>query len=68
MCVFHIFFPVQIPTFNAKYWSLYAGVSVLLSKWPGFYAEFIVWVRTCDHRPVRLLWEVGVVLRTKCVA
>ena len=29
-------FPVQIPAFYAKSWSLHPEVSMLISKWPGF--------------------------------
>ena len=53
MYVACIYPPVQIPAFYSKYRSLYDDVYVLLSKWPAFYSEFIVWVRTHAHRPVR---------------
>ena len=59
-------FPVQIPDFYAKYWSLYAKVSVLLSKWPTFYSKFLVWPHTREHRPVWPSWGGrGVVLHAR---
>ena len=61
-------FPSQIPHFNAKSRSLYAEVSVLLSKWPAFNSKILVWVCIRERRPVRLLWGVGVVARVKRVA
>ena len=61
-------FLVQIPAFYAKSQSLYAEVSVLLSKWSAFYSEFIVWLSTCDCRTVRLPWGAGFVAHVKCIA
>ena len=52
-------FPVQIPDFYVDSRSLYAQVSLLLSKWPDFYPKVLVWVRTSERRPVRPLWGEG---------
>ena len=46
-------FPVQIPAFYAKFWSLYANVSVFPSKWSVFYYYFILWVSNLDRHHVR---------------
>ena len=46
-------FPVRFPDFYVESWSLYAEVSVLLSKWRAFYSEITVWVRTHERHPVR---------------
>ena len=68
MCVCPAFsFLVQIPVVYAKYRSLYAKISALLSKWPGFYSKILVLERTRKCRTVRLLWGVGGVTRAKCV-
>ena len=50
------FFHVQTPSFYAKFRLLYANVSVILSKWPGFYTKVLVWVCTCEWCPVRPSW------------
>ena len=43
LCVCLVFsLPVQTPDFYAKSRSLYAEFFVLLSKWPDFYAKFLV--------------------------
>ena len=57
-------FPFQIP---AEYRSLYSEVSMILSKCPAFYAKVLIWVRTCERRPIRLSWGVGGVAPTKHV-
>ena len=36
-------------------------IDSLTEKWPSFYAEILVWVRTRERRPIRLPWGVGVV-------
>ena len=62
VCVLPTFyFPVRIPDFCAKSRSLYAEVSMLLSKWLDFYSKFIFWVHTRVCHPVRLS-SGGVVL------
>ena len=49
LCVCTAFsFSVRIPSY-AESRSLYAEVSMLLSKWPDINAEVLVWVRTRAH-------------------
>ena len=69
LCVCPVFsFPVQIPAFYAKSRSLYDKVSVLLSKLPGFYVKFLIWVSTHERCPVRPFWGVGGVAHSKRIA
>ena len=46
-----------IPAFYAESRSLYADVSVFPSKWPYFYSDPLLWVRTLVRRPVHPLGE-----------
>ena len=52
-CIARFYFPVWIPGFYAKSWSLYANVSVILSKWTSLYSQFIIWVCTFERRPIQ---------------
>ena len=45
-------FLVRIKKNYTKSWSLYVEVSVLLSKWPDFYAKVLDWILTHEHRSV----------------
>ena len=48
--------PVQTLDFYAKSQSLYAEVSLLFSKWTGFYSNFPIWFCTRGRRPIWSLW------------
>ena len=61
LCVCTMFlFLDQIPAFYVKSWSLFAEISLLLSKLIDFYAGVLIWVYTCEQRPVRLSWGLEV--------
>ena len=69
ICMLPLFlFSIQISDFYAKLLSLYAKISVLLSKWPAFYSRFLVWVCTCERRPFLTLYEVCVCCSRKVLS
>ena len=59
MCVACILVSRTNPFFYANSWSLYAKVSVIFSKWPAFYAKFLVWICTHEYRLVCLFVYCG---------